>query len=94
MEVRSLTWLIVQVLLFIQFPRYLAPISVVLSSVLPVSPGVDGSPRIIWNLSSSSQGTYGHLAVKKKTRAVTAMQHLLRYQRTKMRRHDIFMGVL
>jgi hypothetical protein len=45
-------------ILFHQFPCVPAPIPVGSCYVLPISPGIDGSPRLIWNVSGSCQGPW------------------------------------
>jgi hypothetical protein len=52
-DARSLVWLTNQLFHFHQFPCVLEPIPVGSCYVLPVSPGIDGSSRLIWNLSGS-----------------------------------------
>jgi hypothetical protein len=50
--------LIHQLFHFHQFPSVQAPILVGSNYVLPLSPRIDGSPRLIWNLSGRFQGSW------------------------------------
>jgi hypothetical protein len=64
-HVRSLIWLIHQLFHFHQFPNVQAPLPVASCCILPVSPGTDGSPRIIKNLCGSCQGLWRLLDCQK-----------------------------
>jgi len=69
-NLRSPVGLIHQLLHFHQFPCAKASISVASCYVLPVSPGIDGSPRIIWNYPESVKGLHGSLSVRKNIRGL------------------------
>jgi hypothetical protein len=58
MDMRSLVWLTDQLFHSHQFPCVLVSIPVGSCIVLPVSPGIGGSPRLIGNLSGSCQGPW------------------------------------
>jgi hypothetical protein len=62
MDLKSLVRLIHQLLHFHQFPCAKAPISFGSCFVLPVSPGIDGSLRIIWNYPEAMEGLHGFLS--------------------------------
>jgi hypothetical protein len=64
MDLRSLVGLIHQLLNFHQFPCAKAPVLVGSCYVLPVSPGIDGSLRIIWNYPEAIKVLHGSLSVR------------------------------
>jgi hypothetical protein len=66
-------WLIDQQLHLYQLPCVPAPIPVGSRFVPHISPGIDGSPRLIWNLSGSCQGPWWWPDCQKEYRCPTCV---------------------